>query len=593
MAFDGLFIHALVTELNTRFRDTRLNKITQPEPDELILTVKAQGETVKLLLSADASLPVVYEMEEGKPSPLTAPGFCMLLRKHLQGARIVSITQPGLERIIHFNLEHLNEMGDLCYKKLVVEIMGKHSNIIFVDDNETIVDSIRHVSPSMSSIRTVLPGRPYFIAPSQDKKDLTHLSKEEAKEALLKAPGSLGKAIYQTFTGIAPVTAQECLYLAGIDPSLPASVLSGSREEMMMAGVDENSADRIIDILFGMIEKSEKEACPLIYSENGNYKDFTPFAYRVYDSLPAKEFERASVLLCDFYSTKNAASKMKQKSADLRKLVQNLLEKSVRKYELFQKQMEETKEKEQLRIYGELLQTYGYLAEPNASEITVDNYYTNEPITIPLDQALSGIENSKKYFAKYSKLKRTAEALEDQILVEEAQKEHLASVLLFLDTIETEEDLTEIREELKAAGHIKKTSGQSGKKQQKSKAGKPLHYISSDGFDIYVGKNNIQNELLTFKEASGSDWWFHAKKAPGSHVIVKCLGKELPDRTFEEAARLAGFYSSLKGTDKVEIDYTQKKNIKKPAGAVPGYVIYHTNYSMLIDTDISAITRVD
>ena len=579
MAFDGLFIHGLLKELNTHLKDARVNKITQPEEQELILTLKTAAGQERLFLSADSALPLIYLTSDNKPSPMTAPGFCMLLRKHLSGARILEITQPGLERILRINFEHRNELGDLCQKSLVMEVMGKHSNIIFVDDGERIIDSIRHVSPSMSSLRTVLPGREYFIAPSQDKKELLAMDEEEASRVLLAGKGRLSKAISSSFTGISSLTATECCILTGLDP------------DEDLSNITQGSASLLVKVLYSMIERTG-EPGPVIYLENGRYKDFAPFPYTCLQGLATKDKDDLSSLLEEFYSERNRAGVMKQKSADLRKIVQTALEKSVRKGELQRQQLKETEEMGQLRLWGELLQAYASLAAPSETEVSVLNYYVNREFAIPLDPEKSSIENSKQYFERYGKLKRTAEAVGEQLVITDACTKHLRSVMLAFDTAESEEDLKEIREELVREGYIKKHQGK-GKDRGREKAGSPLHYISSDGFDIYVGKNNIQNEKLSLKEAGANDWWFHAKNAPGSHVIVMTRGEELPDRTFEEAARLAGFYSSLKGAEKAEIDYTLKKNLKKPAGSAPGYVIYHTNYSMLIDTDISGIKRAD
>ncbi len=578
MALDGIFIRTLVTELNTKLSGAYVNKITQPEPDELLFTLKNNGDSVKLFLSADASMPLVYLTKESKESPLTAPVFCMLLRKHLQGARIISVTQPGLERIIRFEFEHLDELRDARRKVLVMELMGKHSNIIFVDDKDVILDSIRHVSPAMSSLRTVLPGRPYFIAPSQDKKDITFLSDSEAAEALRSASGNLSKAVSATFTGVSKNTNAECLLRAGLNPDLPAGSLSAEDTQKIIFGLRQ------------LIQHAAECPTPVIYSEGGSFKEFTQEAYGIYSHMQALPRESASELLETYFATKNKETKMKQRSADLRKLVSNILEKEIRKSEIYRSQLAETEQRDTLRLYGELLQTYGYGIEPEASSVTVNNYYTGEDIEIPLDPSMTGIENSKAYFARYSKLKRTFEAVTDLCTVTDAEIEHLRSIMLFFDTAENEEDLKELRDELYEAGYMKAPS--SSKKGPKIKAGSPMHFLSSDGFDIYVGKNNIQNDNLSFKLATGNDWWFHVKKAAGSHVIVKAGNRELPDRTFEEAARLAAHFSSVKDAERVEVDYTMKKNLKRPAGAVPGYVIYHTNYSMMIDTDITAIQRV-
>lgn len=300
-------------------------------------------------------------------------------------------------------------------------------------------------------------------------------------------------------------------------------------------------------------------------------------------------YESMSLLLEQYYAEKNTLTRIRQKSADLRKIVQTALERNVKKYDLQLRQMKDTEKRDTYRIYGELLNTYGYGIEPQAKSMEALNYYTNEMITIPLDPDLTPQENAKKYFDKYNKLKRTYEALAELTEQVKAEIEHLESISTALDIALQEEDLVQIKEELTESGYIRRKGG--SKKDKVTS--KPFHYISSDGFHMYVGKNNYQNDELTFKFATGNDWWFHAKNTPGSHVIVRTDGaEELPDRTFEEAGRLAAYYSKGREQDKVEIDYIQKKHVKKPAGAKPGFVVYYTNYSLMIDSDISGIQQV-
>ena len=284
-------------------------------------------------------------------------------------------------------------------------------------------------------------------------------------------------------------------------------------------------------------------------------------------------------------------TRIRQKSASLRKIVQTALERNVRKLDQQTHQMQDTQKKDKYRVYGELLNVYGYSAKEGDKEITVDDYNTGKPLTIPLDPTLTASQNAKKYFDRYTKLKRTAEALEDQIKDVNEQIQHLESISSSLDIARQEEDLTQIRMELVEAGYIKKKQNDKGKRKEKITS-KPFHYVSSDGFDIYVGKNNYQNDELTFKVANGGDWWFHSKGCPGSHVVLITGGKDVPDRAFEEAAALAAYYSKAKEQDKVEIDYLQRKNVKKPGGAKPGFVVYYTNYSMFISPDISSLKEV-
>lgn len=579
MAFDGVTIAAIVKELNDTCVGGRIYKIAQPENDELLLTIKTAEGQRRLLLSADASLPLVYLTEQNKPSPMTAPGFCMLLRKHLQNGRITAVSQPDLERIIHIDVEHLDEMGDLRRKTLIVEIMGKHSNIIFCNEDGMILDSIKHVSGLVSSLREVLPGKPYFVAQTQDKADPLACGEEDFLAAISARPTALHKAIYQSYTGISPVLAQELCYRGGLDGDAPVAAFS---------------QEQLRDVYRAFREMMDRvqggEFSPAIAYTGRQPVEYAAFPLTLYsrgeDTL--QPFVSISALLERYYAEKNTLTRIRQRSADLRRIVQTALERNVKKYDLQTQQIKDTEKRDKYRIYGELINTYGYHVPEGSKSMEALNYYTDEMITIPLDPDMTPAENAKRYFDKYGKLKRTYEAL--SVLTQEVKSEieHLESISAALDIALQEEDLVQIREELAASGYIHRRGG-----KREKVTSRPFHYVSSDGFHMYVGKNNYQNDELTFKFATGGDWWFHAKGIPGSHVIVKCEGVDtLPDRTFEEAARLAAYYSRGRSQEKVEIDYIQKKHVKKPGGAKPGFVVYYTNYSMMIDSDISGLQQV-
>lgn len=584
MAFDGITIAAVVKELRDTLIGGRIYKIAQPENDELLLTIKtAEGGQRRLLISAGASLPLIYLTEKNKPSPMTAPGFCMLLRKHLQNGRITDITQPGLERIIHLHIEHLNEMGDLCHKRLIVEIMGKHSNLIFVNEEDSIIDSIKHISGMVSSVREVLPGRIYFIPHTQEKQNPLSLDVESFRFTMYGKNMPAYKALYSSYTGISPMIAQEICYRAGMDGDFSTSYFEEAPDgEEKLKLLYKSFSDIMEQIKNGIFS-------PAIVYENGVPVEYAPLPLSMYEADSTKNYASISELLEQFYAEKNTVTRIRQKSSDLRRIVQTALERNVKKYDLQLRQMKDTEKKDKYRIYGELLNTYGYDIAPGAKSLVALNYYTNEMITIPLDPLLTASENAKKYFDKYSKLKRTYEALSQLTTQVKEEIDHLESIQAALDIALLEEDLAQIKEELIVSGYIHRKGG-----SKKIKfTSKPFHYISSDGFHIYVGKNNYQNDELTFKFATGNDWWFHAKGIPGSHVVVKSEGASLPDSTFEDAARLAAYYSKARSQDKVEIDYTEKKNVKKPSGSKPGFVVYYTNYSMMIDTDISGITQLE
>ena len=578
MAFDGITIANIVTELNQTITGGKINKIAQPENDELIITIKNQRKQYRLFLSASASLPLIYLTETNKPSPLTAPNFCMLLRKHIGSGKIIAIEQPGMERIIRFTIEHLNELGDLCTKYLIVEIMGKHSNIIFCNEEDQIIDSIKHVSAHMSSVREVLPGRPYFIPETQSKLNPFVLTEEIFQEKIFPRPVNVAKAIYTSITGISPLMAEEVCYRAGIDGGIPTDGL----EDVERVHLAHTFLRMVDDIRDGHFE-------PNIIYKGKEPVEFACFPLSQYQDYRAVSYPSIFPVLETYYAEKNIVTKMRQKTVDLRKIVQNALERNVKKYQLQQKQLKDTEKKEKYRVWGELLNTYGYEVEPGAKSMEALNYYTNEMIQIPLDETMTPQENAKKYFDKYSKLKRTKEAL-DTLLQETGDEiKHLESIAASLDIASSEEDLVQIKEEMMEYGYVKRKN--TGGKKVKVTS-RPYHYISSDGYDIYVGKNNFQNDELSFKFASGNDWWFHAKGQPGSHVIVKSKNEELPDRTFEEAGKLAAYYSKGRQAPKVGIDYTQKKNLRKPTGGKPGFVVYYTNYSLLIEPDITGLQQI-
>lgn len=578
MAFDGITVAAVVDELKEKLLNTRINKIAQPESDELLLTIKGNSTQYRLLVSADASLPLIYLTEDNKTSPMNAPAFCMLLRKHIQNGRIVDVYQPGLERVIVFVVEHLNEMGDLCRKKLIVELMGKHSNIIFCNEDDIILDSIKHISGMVSSVREVLPQRAYFIPKTEEKIELKEASKDMITGRVFEKALPLYKALYGQITGVSPILAQEMCYRAGLDADRAANSFEAPDREKMY--------EAIMQIAL-IIENGDYS--PVVYYENKIPKEYSALPLTLYEKsagVSARKYDSVSELLCSYYAEKNKVTRMRQKTVDLRKIISNAIERNAKKLDLQLKQLKDSDKKDKYRIYGELLNTYGYGIEEGAKEAELINYYDNTTVKVPLDPTLSAKDNAKKYFDKYSKLKRTAEALQTLTKETEEELKHLETVAVCIDLAEREEDLIQIKEELIESGYVKRKGV--GKKEKITS--KPYHYVSRDGIDIYVGKNNFQNEELTFKIATGNDWWFHAKGMPGSHVIMKTDLKEIPDSSFEDAARLAAYYSKGREQDKVEVDYIQKKNVKKPNGGKPGFVVYYTNYSMMADTDIRDLT---
>ena len=586
MAFDGITIACMVHELSEKLVGGRITKISQPEKEEVLLTVKSLTGQHRLFISASASLPLIYLTEENKPAPMTAPNFCMVLRKYLQGGRVVEISQPGLERVIQIKVEHLDEMGDTCIRVLCFELMGKYSNLILCDDKNVILDSLKHVSAVMSSVREVLPQREYFIPVTVEKKDALTTTYEEFAHLAKESRQAPFKMIYQSYTGISPFMAREMCNNADVDDR----IMAGDLEDVVV--------QRLYDAFDQVINKVKmKDYAPCMIMENGKVKEFAVMDIPSYPSEQKQAFDSVSKLLFDFYASKNKEDVMRQKSLNLRKTLQTILERDYKKLDLQKKQLEDAGEREKYKIYGELLNAYGYQLQDGAKEAKVLNYYTNEEVIIPLDENLSIKENAVRFFDKYGKMKRTEEALAVQTKENEAEISYLESVQTFLNLASTKADLQQIQAELSERGFIKKSYD----KKNKKVVNKPLHYVMYDEYDIYVGKNNLQNEEVTFKMANGNDWWFHAKGVPGSHVIVKSRNAnpatewDMPDEVFEAAACLAAVYSKNSGQEKAEVDYIRKKHVKRPGGGEAGFVVYYTNFSMMIETNLQrfALTQIN
>lgn len=570
MAFNGILIHALVDELNRELSGSRINKIVQPEKEELLITFKTPTSLKRVLMSANASLPLIYFTEQNKPAPLTAPNFCMLLRKHIGSGRISGVSQMGLERVIRFEIEHLNELGDEDKKYLYVEIMGKHSNIIFCDKNDRIIDAIKHIGYLQSSVREVLPGRDYFVPKQDEKTDALSIT-SEGLDDLLSKPDSISGVFSKAFIGFSKITGIELAHRAGLDGDMPLSSLN------------ESEKDRLKDEFFSLIKNLDRDTYdPTVYYEEktGKPVDYSAFDLSCYSDLSKSSYESVSTLLEEYYSKKLIYTNSKQRSSELHKVVSNLIERKAKTLSIQKSQLKDTEKMDKFKLYGELLQAYSHSLTLSSNKVSLLNYYDNTEISVSVDPSKTPMENSNQYFDKYQKLKRTKAALDIQMKETSDALSHLSSILTSIELSETEADLIPIRQELYDYGYLKKHPGKGkNKKQEKSK---PLHFITDDGFHIYVGKNNYQNDELTFKVASKEDWWFHSKIIPGSHVIVKTEGKELPDHVYTDAASLAAYYSSGRDSDKLEIDYLQRKDVKKPNGAAPGYVIYYTNYSMTV-----------
>ncbi|HAG05220.1 MAG TPA: fibronectin/fibrinogen-binding protein [Lachnospiraceae bacterium] len=575
MAFDGITVFALEKELKRTITDARIDKIHQPNRDEIMLQIRGFGKQYRLLLTANASNTKFHFTEQKLENPAAPPLFCMVLRKHLQGGKIVDIKQYGFDRIIELYIESLNEMGDLSVKRLIFEIMGKHSNICLVDENGIICDCLKHIGHDKSSVREMLPSRQYMSPPHTDKINPLKCTKEDFAAAIKNnASGKIQELIYKTVMGISPVFSSELCFRAGIDCSDDISLVSLE------------SLYRVYDALKSILDDiSEGKATPCIYSDNDKYIDFSPIEMQQFSMYRKKDIDSMSPAVEEFYKNRDLSYRLKQKTSDIRKIVASNLERCLRKRDLWQKNIKQTENRDRLRLLGELITANIYAIKKGESEVEVVNFYSEnqEKIKIKLDPEKTPNENAQAYFKKYNKQKRTYEAALEQTAANEDEIEYLEGVLTSVDNCVTEADVKQLRSELNETGYLKKQDKAKGPKTQGRASA--MHFVSSDGYDIYIGKNNTQNDELTIKTAKPKDLWLHTKNIPGSHVIVIYKGEEIPERTIFEAACLAAVYSKAKNDSKVAVDYTEKRNVKKPNGSKPGFVIYETNKTAYVTPD--------
>jgi len=567
MPLDGIVLSNIAYEIESFALNVRIDKIHQPEADEIILAVRGYGENRKLLLSANPSHPKICFTDAVKENPNTAPLFCMVLRKYLAGGKIIAVKQPGFERILEIHVESMNEMGDMSVKRLIIEIMGKHSNIILVSEAGIIIDSIKRVSLDKSSVRQVLPGRDYVYPPSQDKLDPTELEKNSFLSAL-EAKNSMKaqEAIYKTYSGISPLAASEICVRADINPS------------DFLEEINQDKLCKLYDSFMQVFDRvMAKSYTPFLYfEESGKLKDFSSIELTMLESLDKKSYESISALLCDFYKQKDAYYRTSQKSQDLKKIVVNHIERTVRKKEILSAALDEALTRDELKHKGELITSNIYSIKQGQSVARLIDFYDENAaeIDIELDATLTPAENAQSYFKKYNKQKRTHEAALIQMKSADEDLYYLESVLNSLEMNLSSDDIEEIRQELKDQGYIKKSAVAAKKKTLKKS--KPMRFKSSDGFEILVGKNNRQNDELTMEIAEPTDMWLHTKNIPGSHVIIKTGGQTPPDKTIEEAANLAVYFSKGRNSSMVGVDYTLRKFIKKPNSAKLGMVVYTT-----------------
>ncbi|MDY5626430.1 MAG: NFACT RNA binding domain-containing protein [Clostridia bacterium] len=579
MALDSSVLCALKKEFIQKLNGARVEKVYQPERDEIVISIRNFKDTYKLLLCAHSSFARVGLINATKDNPDTPPLFCMLLRKHLCGGKIVEIRQVEFERIIEFDIESYSELGDLTVKTLICEIMGKHSNIILTDANKKIIDSIFHVDITMSRVRQIMPGLIYEMAPSQGKKNPLNVGYGEFLEAIRAVCGTYDKKIMSAFMGISPLTAREIAYNA-LNENADIS------EEN-----DKKAADEFFKT-FAKIEKGKFTPVVLTNSESGKMLEFSALDINQYGKMAKKEyFESISAAIEYFYEKKAAKESVKQKTADIAKVVTNNLARCRKKLQIECETLEKCKKRELNKIKGDLITANIYRIKKGDKKAALENFYDDGKILeIALDETLTPSQNAQKYYKKYNK-EKTAEA---ETLVQkklnEQEIDYLETVLLNMENVETKEEIAQIKEELVEQGYLKKRNIK-GKK--KALAIKPMEFVSSDGYEILVGKNNKQNDYVTLKLARSTDIWLHTKTIHGSHAIIKTCGEtNVPDRTISEAALIAAYYSKGRNSANVSVDYTAVKNVKKPSGAKPGMVIYVNNKTAVVTPDEKVVEKL-
>ena len=584
MALDGAFLSCLREELIAQLPDARVDKVHQPSKEELVLSLRTRGGVKKLYISARANSPRVQFTDGALENPASPPMFCMLLRKRLTGGRLIAIRQPGFERALYFDLDCMNELGDLVRLTLAVEIMGRHSNIILIDGRGAVIDAIKRVDLDMSSVRPVLPGLPYSPPPAAAGR--VDLSRAEPEELLRAAETGkdepLSKALLAASHGLSPLLCREVAQYAtrGRDTTVRAL----SEEERGRA------LFRLARIRAAALE-GEGRVPYLLLKPEGEPLDFSFLPVAQYGlAAVGREMESFSALLDAFYARKDAAERTRQRAHDMLRVLTAAADRTTRKLAHQREELSRSGDRERWRVWGDLVQANAHAIERGASKAEVVDYYDPEcrTVSIPLDPALSAAQNAQKYYKNYRKAQTAERILAEQIAQGEQELVYIDTVFDALSRARTLRELEELREELAAGGYLRR---QRGRQKPPPPLG-PMEFTSDDGFPILVGRNNLQNDRLTLRTAKGSDVWFHVKNIPGSHVIVAAGGRVPPDRTLEQAAVLAAVHSKAANSKQVPVDYTEARNVKKPAGAKPGMVIYETNRTAYVDPDPALAERL-
>jgi len=584
MAYDGIVVSAIAKELNEVLAGGRIDKIHQPEKDTLLISVRTKSGGYKLLLCANPSCARVHLASSNMENPMKPPMFCMLLRKHIGSGKITRIEQPDFERIIHICIESYDELGDLSEKTLICELMGKHSNIILVNKDMKIIDSAYHVDLSVSGVRQVLPGLIYTSPPSQEKLNPLQYTKDDIKRRLVQDDSPLYKQLMDTYSGISPLMAREAVFRSTGDTDKIASQVNG--EEF-------DKTAYVFSQMISNLKEGKLKPCMVADAESGKLVDFNALEISQFEAMgEVTFFDSINEAAEAFYYRKSSMNSLKQKGSDLMRFVNNNLERCFKKLQMENETLAKAEKKEKYKVYGDLITANIYRINEGDKEIVCENFYSEalEEVKIPLDTDLSPSQNAQKYYTRYTKQKTAEAETIKQRELNLKEIDYLESVKEAIELAESGTEISLIRDELTEQGYLRQRYM---KRAPKKSLPTPMHFVSDDGYDIYVGKNNIQNDYVTFKLSRSTDIWFHTKSIHGSHAIIRTPNAmEVPDRTYLQAASLAAYYSKARSSKSVPVDYTEVKNVKKPNGAKPGMVIYVDYNTIYADPDEELVKRL-
>ena len=580
MSLDGAFLHCVKSELENLI-GARVDKISQPSREEIVISLRMLNSNdrgaKRLMFSANGGSARVHLTNAEIDNPQTPPMFCMLLRKRLGGGKLAAIRQDGLERILYFDFECTNEIGDPVTNTVIIEIMGRYSNIILMSGGR-VVDSVKRITGEDApddKIRRVLPNIVYETPPRPERLNILEAAPEEIVSFVSEKGGRLAKALPEVIEGIAPIFAREAAFYTANDTDIPCDELADTQKRRL-CGFLENTKSALIG-------DSQRAKFTMLTDETGKNKDFSFVDIGQYgNAMKVSYFGSACELLDEFYTVQSSENTRKQRSKSLMTVVNNASARVARKLELQRKELDECKNREDLKICGDLINANIYKLERGMSRCVLDDFYSGGTREIMLDVRLAPSQNAQKYYTEYRKLDTAEKKLTELIQSGENELQYLDSVTDSISRAENDRELSEIRRELVDQGYIK---GENRKTPEKNKLSEPMRFTSSDGFEIFVGKNNRQNDQLTLKTAKATDIWLHTKDIAGSHVIVRTNGQELPGQTLFEAAQLAAYHSKGRGGSGVPVDYTAVKFVKKPAGAKPGMVIFTNNKTLYITPD--------